>query len=363
MFLSGTTLYYANRNDGSLHSESFANGTPDSTTDAVVNSPATGGNDWRAEGMFLYGAPTFPNQPPTAVATTSGCTGLTCSFSGSTSSDPDGTIASYAWNFGDGTTSTAVSPSHTYAAAGNYTATLTVTDNSGASSPPSTVGVSPVAPLNPLAYVGEAHAITSGTSVSVTAPAGITAGDKELLFVSVNTAGITTSAPSGLTGWTQVSQAVSSNLVTTVYSRTATSGDSGTAVGVTFSATVKATAELVDYTGVSSAAVTVASTIDANTATHTSSAITVGAGSSWVLTYWADRSSGTTAWTLPSTVTSRGLALGTGGGTVTSVLTDSGGPVLTTGTYPAATATSMTATGPSVSGRGATISIVLASAS
>jgi hypothetical protein len=49
------------------------------------------------------------------------------------SSDPDGTIALHSWMFGDGTTSLEQHPMHTYAAAGTYTVTLVVTDNSGAS--------------------------------------------------------------------------------------------------------------------------------------------------------------------------------------------------------------------------------------
>ncbi|HEY6940416.1 PKD domain-containing protein, partial [Dokdonella sp.] len=48
------------------------------------------------------------------------------------SSDSDGTIASRAWTFGDGGTSTATNPSHTYAAAGTYSVSLKVTDNGGA---------------------------------------------------------------------------------------------------------------------------------------------------------------------------------------------------------------------------------------
>src|SRR5207244_2496041 len=60
-----------------------------------------------------------PNQPPTAAFTPS-CTGLTCTFTDQ-SSDPDGTVASWSWNFGDGQTATQQNPSHTYAAGGSYT--------------------------------------------------------------------------------------------------------------------------------------------------------------------------------------------------------------------------------------------------
>ena len=73
-----------------------------------------------------------PNQPPTA-AFTSSANLLTASFDGSGSSDPDGTIASYSWDFGDGSAAgSGVTPQHTYAAAGTYQVTLTVTDNQGA---------------------------------------------------------------------------------------------------------------------------------------------------------------------------------------------------------------------------------------
>ncbi len=73
---------------------------------------------------------TAPNQPPVA-AFSSSCSGLSCSFT-STSSDPDGTISAYSWTFGDGGTSTAQNPSHTYGAGGTATVTLIVTDNQGA---------------------------------------------------------------------------------------------------------------------------------------------------------------------------------------------------------------------------------------
>ncbi|GAB3953004.1 lectin [Streptomyces sparsus] len=73
---------------------------------------------------------------PTAQAkagVTSGKAPLAVSFSSAGSSDPDGDDLSYAWNFGDGATSTAADPSHTYTANGQYTATLKVTDTTGKS--------------------------------------------------------------------------------------------------------------------------------------------------------------------------------------------------------------------------------------
>jgi len=55
-----------------------------------------------------------------------------------TSTDSDGTIASYAWEFGDGQTATVASPTHVYTADGTYTVNLTVTDDDGATNTTST---------------------------------------------------------------------------------------------------------------------------------------------------------------------------------------------------------------------------------
>ncbi len=75
------------------------------------------------------------NLPPEAVFTASATTVDTNEavyFDASPSSDPDGTIVSYKWDFGDGTTGTGVTVSHTFASKGGYSVTLTVTDNDGA---------------------------------------------------------------------------------------------------------------------------------------------------------------------------------------------------------------------------------------
>jgi len=71
------------------------------------------------------------NMPPQASFAVT-CTGLTCSFDGSGSADPDGSITSYGWVFGDGASGSGKTVSHTYGRAGGHTVTLTVTDNVGA---------------------------------------------------------------------------------------------------------------------------------------------------------------------------------------------------------------------------------------
>ncbi|MDQ4123471.1 MAG: PKD domain-containing protein [Acidobacteriota bacterium] len=87
------------------------------------------------------------SQSPVAVitpSTTSGTAPLSVNFYSTGSYDPDGSIASYAWNFGDGTVSSSQNPTKVYNSAGTFTASLTVTDNSGLTGTNSvTINVSP----------------------------------------------------------------------------------------------------------------------------------------------------------------------------------------------------------------------------
>jgi len=82
--------------------------------------------------MYILGSGTPPpNNPPTAGFTCT-TTDLTAYFT-DTSTDSDGTIVDWSWNFGDGVgTSSAQNPSYTYASDGTYTVSLTVIDNDGA---------------------------------------------------------------------------------------------------------------------------------------------------------------------------------------------------------------------------------------
>lgn len=74
-----------------------------------------------------------PNAPPDAAFTYS-CTGRTCSFDGRSSSDSDGSISTYHWEFGDGGVGTGATPSYTYASGGTYSVRLAVTDDAGRTS-------------------------------------------------------------------------------------------------------------------------------------------------------------------------------------------------------------------------------------
>jgi PKD repeat protein len=79
---------------------------------------------------------TTGNNGPVAVATSPDLTrsiGQTVEFDATTSSDADGDSLSYVWNFGDGTSGSGSFVTHIYAAAGNYTCTLTVYDGRGSS--------------------------------------------------------------------------------------------------------------------------------------------------------------------------------------------------------------------------------------
>lgn len=102
------------------------------------------------------------NQPPVSRFAQV-CSNLSCSFDGSGSSDPDGSVASYAWDFGDGAASTAVTPSHAYAVAGDYVVTLTVTDDTSATGSSMTT-VSPRPPANPAATRFASDAFARSTS-------------------------------------------------------------------------------------------------------------------------------------------------------------------------------------------------------
>lgn len=71
-----------------------------------------------------------PDAPPVA-AIGYVCTNLDCSFDGGGSSDAEGALVAYSWNFGDGASASGMTAAHSYSSEGSYSVTLTVTDAAG----------------------------------------------------------------------------------------------------------------------------------------------------------------------------------------------------------------------------------------
>ncbi len=118
---------------------------------------------------------TPPQNPPTAHISTdpaspSGQAPFTVGFDGSGSTVPNGG-ATYAWNFGDGSTATGATASHTYTSAGTYTASLKVTDANGLVSSKAVVINVTAAPSEPIVPV--ARIVTTPESPSGEAPLNV----------------------------------------------------------------------------------------------------------------------------------------------------------------------------------------------
>lgn len=142
--------HYSRDEDGFITEYRWELGDPASATGSQLSSTCT--HTYTDPGTYLVKlsvtdnegatdsqqvAVVVENAPPVPQATVSNSTpypGDTVTFDASASYDVTGSIASYAWAFGDGGTGDGVTVTHTYAKGGTYSATLTTTDNEGASS-------------------------------------------------------------------------------------------------------------------------------------------------------------------------------------------------------------------------------------
>jgi glucose/arabinose dehydrogenase len=133
------------------------------------------------------------NRAPTAAANadkTSGQAPLAVQFSSAGSADPEGGALTYRWDFGDGTSSTAANPSHTFTTNGAYDVKLTVTDPLGATGTDNVqIGVGNTAPAVRINAPGDGQVFSFGDtiaySVTVTDPEdpGIDCGRVKMTYV------------------------------------------------------------------------------------------------------------------------------------------------------------------------------------
>jgi len=120
---SARFLYAANGNSNDI--SAYAIG-PNGTLRKIPGSPGLDSPGFQAMAML-------PDQGPTARF--SAKPGTPAHFDATTSTDPDGSVARYDWDFGDGTVlpNGGPTPTHTYTRPGTFTVTLTVTDDEGCS--------------------------------------------------------------------------------------------------------------------------------------------------------------------------------------------------------------------------------------
>ncbi len=310
-------------------------GTPPTTGGLIgrSNAAASSATAWTIL-LRPAGPPPPPvNQPPTARFTWD-CDELVCSFDASTSSDAEDSIESYAWDFGDDETGTEATPEHTYDAPGSYAVKLTVTDDDAATDTVTHTVVAGDPPLTPITFVGATTRNVNSTAFTVQVPAAVDAGDALLLFASQGSTS-TLSGPGA--GWTQIGRVVDGTHATTAWRRVATGADAGSTVqlssGTTFT---KVALTLAAYRGTNQtnpiASVTGAPEPGSTTA-HTTPSVANDTDGARRVSYWSDKNSGTTGWTVPGGETSRATTAGTGGGRIASLLSDPGS-ALTAGIPP-----------------------------
>jgi hypothetical protein len=337
-FVANGKFYFAptTNSTGQLSVADWNGTAPTASTAKVLTGAGTG---WSSRTMFVYQGdplpPTgpVPNAAPTAAATVS-CDGFVCNFDGSTSKDSDGTIVSYAWDFGDGTTGSGQTVSHTYAGAGSQPVTLTVTDDSNATGS-TTVTADPKAPPAPsqVAFVDASTSTANRSTHTVDIPATVQPGDQLLLFFTANSATQKYTLP---TDWTVLHNLPGDGATGIALARTATAGDAGRKVTIT-STTVDSTGATV--TALSKDVMTVAAyrggTVTSSTSVadpsdstkRTTPAITAPNSQQWLVSYWSDKGSNTATWTTPDAVTRRAAPVGSSSGHTSAVLGDSNGVV------------------------------------
>jgi PKD repeat protein len=176
------------------------------------------------------------NVPPTAALTAtpaSGTAPLAVTLDASGSRDSDGSIAGYAWVFGDGATASgaAASVAHSYAAAGTYTAKVTVTDNRGATaSATAAITASP----DPNVINAPSNLVGAGSRDSVTLTWRDNSGNEQGFRIERAPSGSSTfavvgSAGANVTSYSEIVARGNYSYRVRAYNQTAVSGYSNTA--------------------------------------------------------------------------------------------------------------------------------------
>ncbi|WP_323791437.1 PKD domain-containing protein [Nocardioides sp.] len=325
MFVTADHLFWG-ESDGTLHRMDWRQtdqaAEPVAGTASVVSGPGTDSADWSARTSFIYQGPEGAAVDVDAAFTHS-CVGLTCAFDGTSSQVQGTTISSYDWAFGDGAGDSGATVEHTYAGAGTFPVTLTVTTSGGATSS-TTEPVTVSAAGETLAHVASTSSGANSNSHDVDLPAAVQPGDRLVLHVTLNNANVTHTGPPG---WSALDTVDGRGVTAASWTRVAAPGDAGTTVTVDVSDYAKGVLSLSAYRS-SSGSTTVAAhagALDSTSGTsHTAPDLTVASSGAWVVTSWVTKSSTAHSLTAPASSTVRTTDAGFGGGRLTSLVADIG---------------------------------------
>jgi hypothetical protein len=179
-------------------------------------------------------------------------------------------------------------------------------------------------------------------AASVVVPGSVQAGDQLVLVVTANR-NTTIATPAG---WTLLdseqdgSTATTPDVTSAVFTTTAAGGTAGSTVTANLGARSKTAMSLVAYSDAETVTTALSSVLGASSANLTTPATTITEDDTTVVSYWSNKTSGNTGWTVPAGVTERDASIGSGNGRITASIGDS---VVDTGAWPGATATSTVA--------------------
>ncbi len=269
------------------------------------------------------------NRAPVARMSAS-CDGVTCTYSASGSSDSDGTVASWSWDFGDGATGSGTTVVHTYAGQGSHAVTLRVSDDDAATDRQvRLVGTGPVV-ADEVSFVGSSRStpLNATRTFTATVPIEVVAGDA-LLAVWSGSGDGDLPAPAG---WSRVGRTTGGTNATTVWQRVADGTEAGAPVSVDTPTYMRGVLGVLAYRGTDLTDPVMAvqgAGVSARTSRLQTPTVISGREGGWRVSAWSAKTSADLTITGPAGEVERVRHVGSGTGNVSLLVSDSAGPVAT----------------------------------
>lgn len=268
--------------------------------------------------------PSTPSAPTNLTATATGPNTVAMTWNGSSGA------TSYTLRRNGAAVSTTTKTSYTDSGltpGTNYTYTVLAANSagtSGASNPANVATALGPSANTPVTFRASSTAQANAAQATITLPPEVQPGDTMVMFVSTNTGAASSAVPAG---WSKVGERSLTDLRTEMWTRVAGTAEAGAKVTVDLPVQSKIDVTLVAYSGAVSAkpiSTFASRSVTVNATNHQSPGLTLPDSNSVVLTYWVDKSSSTSGWTLPVGQIQRSQNVGSGNGRLTSIASDLG---------------------------------------